>query len=125
MLGFFSPGEESANGWIFRLGQQFIRVPTGGHRPLVHIEKYRVVANGKDGGKFVRHHHHCCAETCRELENLVIKESGADRVQSRRGLIKEKDLGIECHGPGQAGSLPHPAADLRGIEFLKTRQPHQ
>src|SRR5438034_2931498 len=71
------------------------------------------------------HDHHRRAEAIAQLEDEVVQQLGADGVQARRRLVEEEDVGVERHGPGQAGALAHAAADLRGIELLEASQSDQ
>ena len=65
------------------------------------------------------------AEAVAQLEDQVVEELRADRVEPGRRLVEEQDLRIERHGAGQAGALLHAAADLGRVEVLEAREPDQ
>src|SRR5438034_1025014 len=75
------------------------------HRLRLGVEEHAVAGDREDAGQLMGHDHHRRAEAIAQLE--------------------EEDVGVERHGPGQAGALAHAAADLRGIELLEASQADQ
>ena len=75
--------------------------------------------------QLVRDDHDGRAEAVAQLEDQVVEQARADRVEAGGRLVEEEDLGIERHGARQAGALLHAAADLRGIVVLEALQPDQ
>src|SRR6185369_12876634 len=48
----------------------------------------------------------------------MIKVRGPDRIEPRRGLVEEHNLGVERKGPCKPGALAHAAGQL-GREFMR------
>ena len=67
----------------------------------------------------------CGTEIVAKLQDEVIQQPGADRVKAGGRFIKEEDLRIQGHGPGQAGTLLHAAADLGWIVVFEALEAHQ
>src|SRR5262249_28330851 len=65
------------------------------------------------------------AEAGAELEDQVVEQARADRVEAGARLVEEEDLGVERHGARQPGALLHAAADLAGIVVLEAGEPDQ
>ena len=55
-----------------------------------------------------------------EVDDELVEEGGADRVEAGVGLVEEHDLGVEDQRPRQAGTLAHPTGDLAGQLVLGT-----
>ena len=87
--------------------------PLRDHRPRLDVEEDAVVADGEDARQLVRDDDDRRAEAVAQLEDQVVEQARADRVEAGRRLVEEQDLGIERHGARQAGALLHAAADLR------------
>ena len=64
-------------------------------------------------------------EAVAQLEDQVVEQARADRIEPGRRLVEEEDVGIERHGARQAGALLHAAADLGGIEVLEALEADQ
>ncbi len=60
-----------------------------------------------------------------QLEDQVVEQARADRIEPGRRLVEEQDVGIERHGARQAGALLHAAADLRRKEVLEALEADQ
>ena len=73
----------------------------------------------------MRHHDHGGAEALAQLQNQIVQQPRADRIESRRGLIEEKDLRVQGHRPGEPGPLLHTAADLGWVVILEALETHQ
>src|SRR6266568_331822 len=121
----FAPGQEREHAGVARFGQQLLRVAGGDDRLALAVEEDRVVGDGEDAREFVRHHHDGGAEAVPELEDEIIEVSRAHRVEPRRRLVEEEDIGVEGHGTRQPCALLHAAADLGGIELVEARQADQ
>src|SRR6187200_2986498 len=48
----------------------------------------------------------------------MIEVGGPDRIEPRRGLVEEHNLGVERKGPCKPGALTHAAGQL-GREFMR------
>src|SRR5262245_57356611 len=118
-------GQKAAHIGIGRVIAQFLRVAAGGHRARLHVEEDAVVADGEDAGQLVRDDDDRRAEAVAQLEDELIEEARADRIEPGGRLVEEQHVRIEGHGTRQAGPLLHPAADLRGKEILEALEPHQ
>src|SRR2546430_3069115 len=95
------------------------------HGLRLGVEEPDVAGDREDAGQLRVPDHPRRAEAIAQLEDEVVQQLGADGVQARRRLVEEEDVGVERHGPGQAGALAHAAADLRGIELLEASQADQ
>src|SRR5262249_42589419 len=115
-------GQEVDHPGVVRSRQQLPRVARGDHRLAPAVQKHRVVCDGEDAGELVRHDHDGGAEAVAEIEDQLVQPPRADRVEPRRGLVEEEDVGVERHRARQAGALLHAAADLRGIVILEARE---
>ena len=60
-----------------------------------------------------------------ELENQIVEQSRANRIESGRRLVEEQDVRIERHRARQSSSLLHSAADLIGVEVFEALEPDQ
>src|SRR6267142_3917726 len=118
----FAAGQEVEHPGVLRFGQEPLRVARGDHRLALAVEEHRVVCDGEDARQLVRHDHDGGAEAVAEIEDQVVEAPRAQRVEPRRGLVEEEDVGVERHGARQAGALLHAAADLRGIVILEARE---
>jgi hypothetical protein len=58
-----------------------------------------------------------------EVDDELVEERRADRVEAGVGLVEEHDLGVEHQRPGQAGALAHAAGDLAGELVLGADRP--
>src|SRR5262249_40849846 len=59
------------------------------------------------------------------LEDQVVEQARAYRIESGRRLVEEQDVRIERHRARQPRALLHAAADLVGVEVLETLEPDQ
>ena len=71
------------------MGQKLLGVTAGSHGLGVGIEKHAVVTDGEDAGELVGHHHHRRPQTVAQLENQIIEQPGADRIEARRRLVEK------------------------------------
>ena len=78
------------------MGQKLLGVTAGSHGLGVGIEKHAVVTDGKNTGQLVGHHDHRSPQTVAQLENQIIEQPGADRIEARRGLVEKKHFGIQA-----------------------------
>src|SRR5438046_939730 len=105
--------------------EQVSGIASRDHRLRLGVGEPAGAGDSEAAGQILGHDHHRRAEAIAQLEDEVVQQLGADGVQARRRLVEEEDVGVERHGPGQAGALAHAAADLRGIELLEASQADQ
>ena len=56
------------------------------------------------------------------VEDQVVEQAGAHRVETGVGLVEQDDLRVEHQRPGEAGPLAHPAGDLvRHLRWAPSR----
>ena len=55
-----------------------------------------------------------------DVDQQLREVGGADRVQTRVGLVDQDDLGVQHERTGQAGALAHSAGDLARELALRT-----
>lgn len=84
----------------------------GRRRPGCGVQEYCLGRYGEDARELVRHHDERGPQTVAQLQNQVVQETRADRIEAGGWLVDEQDLGIEGHGSREPGSLAHPATDL-------------
>src|SRR5437773_8105254 len=77
----------------------------------------------KSARHIVRHHHCGHVTAMSQFEGELIDHCGHDRIESRRGLVAEKQLRIERERTRQANALFHSAAYFSWFEIFKTSQP--
>src|SRR5262249_53743926 len=90
-----------------------------------HVEEDAVVADGEDARQLVGDDDDRRLQAVAQLEDQLVEQPRADRIQSGRGLVEEENLRIQRHGARQSGALLHAAADLRGVEVLESLQADQ
>ena len=94
----------------------------GDHGALLRVEEDRVAPDGEDAGQLVGDDDHGRPQAVAQLEDQLVEAARVDRVEARRGLVEEQDLGVQRHGAREPGALPHAAADLGGVEVLEARE---
>ena len=94
------------------MGQKLLRVAAGYHGPRLRVEKHAVVANRKDARQLMSDNHNRGAQTVAQLQDKIVEQTRADRVQPGRRFVKKKYFRVERHGPRQTGALLHAAANL-------------
>ena len=60
-----------------------------------------------------------------DVDEQLAQVGGADRVQTRVGLVAEDDLRVEHQRAGQSGAFAHTAGDLAGELVLVATEAHQ
>src|SRR6266542_5382888 len=107
-----SPGQKVPQRRVLSVGQELLRVSGSADDLPIAVEEDAVVADGENAGQVVGHHHEGAAETVAQVENQLIQQARADRVESGRWLIEEENRRIQRHSSCQSGPLLHPTADL-------------
>src|SRR5262249_50359592 len=108
-------GQEVDHPGVLRFRQQLPRVARGDHRLAPAVRKPRVFGDGEEAGGPGPPAPAGGAGAGGEIGVPPARPPRADRVEPRRGLVEEEDVGVERHRARQAGALLHAAADLRGI----------
>src|SRR4051794_26126297 len=104
-------------------GQQHLSRPE--HGEVLVVEQADVVRHGAGGVDVVGHNQEGGVDLGVEVDDQLVEERGADRVEARVGLVEEHDLGVEHQRPGETGALAHPAGDLTGQLVLGAEQTGQ
>ena len=110
---------------VVRLREQGARIALGEHRMGLGVQVNRVVGDGEDAGQLVGDGDHGAVEARPYREDQVVEQSGADRVQPRRGLVQKQDVRVERHRARETRPLLHAAADLRRVKVLEAAEPDQ
>ncbi len=110
---------------VGRMSQQFFRIAGRDHRAAFRVEKDAVICDCENARQLVRHHHHGGAQVVAQLENQIVEQPRAYRIESGRRLVEKKNLGVECDRAREPRPLLHPAADLARVVILETAQPDQ
>ena len=63
----------------------------------------------------MRHHDHREPQGFLQVADQLVELIGADRIQTGRRFVEEKDLRIQGQGPGETGALAHAAGQLAGV----------
>src|SRR5205085_4652296 len=96
------------------------RIAVGNHGPGLDIEEHAVRADRENARKLMRDDDRRSAEARLQLEDELVEETRADRIESRRRLVEEKDLRVERHRSCEPGAFLHSAADLGRIVVLES-----
>ena len=75
------------------MGQEILRVAAGDHRPRFRVEEYAVVADRENARQFMRDHQDGGAQTVAQVQDQIVEQARADRIESRRRLVKKKISG--------------------------------
>ena len=59
------------------------------------VQKYGLGRDGEDARELVGHDDEGGSQALAQLQNQLVEKVRADRIESRRRLIDEQDLGIE------------------------------
>src|SRR6185369_1494186 len=105
MPRLLAPRQERPHAWVPRARQELLRIARRDRRPRPGVQEDGVVGDGEDAGELVRDHHHRRAEAVAQLEDEVVEVPRAHRVEARRRLVEEQDVGVERHGAGEPGAL--------------------
>src|SRR6184192_3201613 len=124
-VAFRTASEKPSHSRIRRVRQQLLGRPAGDGRAGLRVEEDTVVPDREDARELVRHHDDGRAQAVAELEDQVVEQARAHRVEAGRRLVQQERFGIERDGPGQSGSLLHPTADLRRVVVLEASQADQ
>ena len=84
------------------MGQKLLGVAAGDHGPRFRVEKHAVVADGKDARQLMGDDHDCGAEAVAQLQDQIIEQARADRIEASRRFVEKQDFRIQRHGPRQA-----------------------
>ena len=72
------------------MGQELLGVPLAVMVFVSAIEKHAVVTDGENARQLVGHHHHRGPQTVAQLENQIVEQPRADRIEARRRLVEEQ-----------------------------------
>ena len=84
------------------------------HRQVPVVEQPDVVGHRARGVDVVGDDQEGRVDLGVEVDDQLVEERRAHRVEAGVGLVEEQDLGVEHQGAGQAGPLAHAAGDLAG-----------
>src|SRR5210317_1572196 len=91
----------------------------------LRVEKDTVVGNVEYALQFMGDDDDSGAETVTQLENKIVLQLGAYRVQARPRFIEIEDVRVERHRPSECGALAHAATYFIRIIILETGEPDQ
>ena len=97
----------------------------GDRRARLGVQEDAVVADGEQARQLVADHDDGGAEAVPQLQDQVVQPLRGDRVQPRRGLVEEQDVGVERERAGEAGALAHAAGEFRGHPPAGGAEPDQ
>jgi hypothetical protein len=89
------------------------------------VEQADVVGHRAGGVDVVGHDQERRVDLRVQVDDQLVEERRADRVEAGVGLVEEHDLGIEHERPRQARALAHAAGDLAGQLVLGADQADQ
>ena len=72
------------------------------------VQKDAVVGDREDAGQLVGNHDDRCAKIRAQLEDQIVEQARANRIESGRRLVEEQDVRIERHRTRQPRALLHP-----------------
>src|SRR5262249_24226458 len=104
---------------------QLFRISVSDHFFCLGVNKDRCIRDGKYGGQLMGNNDDRGTEAVPEPQNQVVQSPGSQRIESSGRLVKKQQGRVEGHGSGQAGPLPHAAADLCRIKFFKSFEPDE
>src|ERR1700735_1627845 len=122
---FSAAGQEILHPLIFAILEQVLGVALRDHGSALRVEKNAVVADCKNAGEFMRDDDPRRAGVGAQLEDQVVEQARADRIEAGRRLVEEKYFRIECDRARKSRPLLHPTADLTRIVTLKALEPDQ
>src|SRR5579875_225741 len=117
--------QEAAHRRVLAVVAQLARRAVGDDRVALGVEEDAVGADREDARQLVGDNDDRRAEAVAQLEDQVVEPPRADRIEARRRLVEEQDVGVERDRAREPGALLHPAADLRRIEVLEPPEPDQ
>src|SRR4051812_20530270 len=82
------------------------------HRQVLVVEQADVVGHGARRVDVVGDDQEGGVDLGVQVDDQLVEERGADRVETGVRLVEEHDLGVEDQGAGQTGPLAHAAGDL-------------
>src|SRR5262249_20371400 len=100
--------------------QQLLGITPCRDGPRLHVEENTRIRDGEDARQLVRHDDDRGAQAAAKLEDQLVEEPRADRVETRGWFVEEQVLGVERHGAREAGALLHAAADLVRVVVLES-----
>src|SRR5262249_12862198 len=122
---WLSPLQEGTYLGIVRRVAELLRVAERHLGARLGVEEDGAVADREDARELGSRPDERGAEALPQLEDRVVEAPRAERIEAGGGLAEKHPLGIERHGPRQAGAFAHPAADLGRVEILEARQPDE
>src|SRR5581483_9169280 len=99
-------------------GQQHFPRPE--HHQLAAKQHADVVRHGAGDVDVVRDDQDRGVDLGVDVDQQLAQIGGANRVQTRVGLVAQDDLGVQHQRAGQSGALAHTAGDLAGELLLVT-----
>ena len=91
---------------------------------MAFVDQHHAIGDQVGARQFVSDHDDGHAERLLQFQNQVIDPSSDNRIQSRRGLVKEKNLRVHCHGASDRRALLHSTTELRRHVVLKSFEPY-
>jgi hypothetical protein len=73
---------------IGAFGKQLPRVADGDLRLALRIQEYAVVTDREDARQLMRHHDDRRAQAVAQLEDQIVEQSRADRIEPGRGFVE-------------------------------------
>src|SRR5262249_2939084 len=125
LRGRRSASEEAADALLPAGLEQIARRPLREQRLRLGVEEDALVGDREDARELVRHDDEGSLQAGAQLEDQVVEQARADRVEAGARLVEEEDLGIERHRAREAGALLHAAADLARVVLLEAAQADQ
>src|SRR2546429_679882 len=83
--------EEAPHGRILRAIAELLRRSACARRPALGIEEDAVRPDREDARELVRHDDDRCPEALAQLEDQVVEQAGAHRVEAGRRFVEEED----------------------------------
>src|SRR6516162_2135339 len=105
--------------------KQVMRISARDLGARFRVQEDAVVGDGEDARELVGDHDDRRAEVGAQLEDQVVEQARAYRIESGRRLVEEQNVRIERHRAREPGALLHAAAYLVGVEILEALEPDQ
>src|SRR5262249_4888004 len=115
-----STAREEAADSIVSVVQQLLGIAPCRDGPRLHVEENTRIRDGEDARQLVGHDDDRGAQAAAKLENQLVEEPRADRVETCGRLVEEQIFGVERHGARETGALLHAAADLVRVVVLES-----
>src|SRR5271170_6049549 len=94
------------------------------HHQMPAEQHAHVVRHRAGDVDVVRHDQDGAVNLGVDVDEQLAQVGGADRVQTRVGLVTQDDLRVEHQRPGQTGALAHTTGDLTGELLLIPAETH-